>query len=153
MPRSIVVDTTVLIDASRRRGNVDAWLVGKLSSGKPLPVSAVTVAAFVSGFSPEHEADARALLEPFEIVPVTLEIAARAGHLRHPLARRGRALALADAVIAATAIAGDAIPVTSNVRDFAITALTVRLQGCPATGKPNSALPCGGWLGSDRGKR
>ncbi len=129
MPGAIVVDTTVLIDASRRRGNAEAWLTERLAAGRVLLVSAVTVAEFLSGIDPEHEADARALLEPFDVVPATFDIAILAGQIRYRLARRGRVLALADAVIAATALATTAILVTSNLRDFAIDGLDVRLPG------------------------
>lgn len=52
------------------------------------------------------------------MLPYSLEAGFIAGNIRYALARRGRAPAIADALIAAAAIEVGAPLVTSNVRDF-----------------------------------
>jgi len=54
-----------------------------------------------------------------EVVPVTKEIARRAGELRGELSRRGITRLQADMLIAATAQLHGLTLVTRNVRDFA----------------------------------
>ena len=49
---------------------------------------------------------------------VSLAAAKEAGRYRHEFARRGTPLSTIDTLIAATAIAKDAILITANVKDF-----------------------------------
>ncbi|HMD96952.1 MAG TPA: PIN domain-containing protein [Terriglobia bacterium] len=53
------------------------------------------------------------------ILPVTEPIAERWGHLAAAAKQRGIAVAVVDAVIAATALEHDLTLVTRNVKDFA----------------------------------
>lgn len=62
MADKIVVDTNVLIDATRRRDAAGVWLTNAVAAHRPLAVSAVTVAEYISGIAPSHEREARAFL-------------------------------------------------------------------------------------------
>lgn len=120
-----LVDTTVFIDSARGRGSAPAWLEQAVGAGAELLLSAVSVAEYASGVEPGRTDRGLAFLSSLPVLPVTLPIAIRAGGLRYALARRGRALALADALIAATGLETGVSLVTSNVRDFQIDGLTV----------------------------
>jgi predicted nucleic acid-binding protein len=113
-----LLDTTVLIDVSRRREPASTWLEETLLRQVQVGVSAVTVAEFFAGLRPVLRAEWRDFLEGLSHWDVTRDIAIRAGILRYDLARRGRTMQGPDALIAATAIALGAALVTANVKDF-----------------------------------
>jgi predicted nucleic acid-binding protein len=88
---------------------VDTNVLSELARAEPRPgvlewASAVRSEAFID----EH----------CEVVPVTAEIARRAGQLRGDLQARGASRTQADMLIAATAQEHDLILVTRNTRDF-----------------------------------
>jgi hypothetical protein len=66
-----------------------------------------------------------AFLEPIEFIQPGPEHALMAGRWRAEARATGRALSLADALIAAAADAADAAVLTRNVRDFAMTPVRV----------------------------
>ena len=53
-------------------------------------------------------------------LPVTHQIARRAGEMKSTLARSGRTLAIADMIVAATALEFGLVLVTKNRKDFPI---------------------------------
>ncbi len=101
----ILVDSDVLVDHLRgyRRFAPGA---------DDIHVSAITRAELFSG-SGSEERRIRRLLEPMTDIAVDAAIAERAGRLR-----RGTALRLPDALIAATALQHRLTLVTRNVRHF-----------------------------------
>lgn len=119
--RPYLLDTTVLIDVSRGRQPALSWLDQALQRPGQACVSTVTVAEFFAGVRPSQRRDWQIFIEKLTQWDVTTEIAIRAGALRYDLARQGRALFIADALIAATAIAYGAVLVTANLRDFSLT--------------------------------
>ena len=66
-----------------------------------------------------------ALLRPLEFIQPGPESALEAGRWRAEARRRGLALSLPDALIAAAAKAVDATILTRNVRDFSLTPVPV----------------------------
>ena len=125
-----MLDTTVLIDVARRREPTTSWLNKTVRRPIQTCVSAVTVAEFFAGVRPEQRRDWQYFIDGLTHWEVTKEIAIRAGILRYYLAREGRTLQIADALIAATAVVHGAALVTANITDFAVAGLTtIRLEG------------------------
>ena len=125
-----MLDTTVLIDVARRREPATSWLHKIVRRPIQTCVSAVTVAEFFAGVRPEQRRDWQYFIDGLTHWEVTKEIAIRAGVLRYDLARQGRTVQIADALIAATAVVHGAALVTANITDFAVTGLTtIRLKG------------------------
>ena len=116
--RPYLLDTTVLIDVSRGRQPALSWLDEALIRPGQVCVSTVAIAEFFAGVRPPQRGRWQAFIEQLTHWDVTTEIGIRAGALRCDLAREGRALLIADALIAATAIMYGAVLVTSNSKDF-----------------------------------
>lgn len=111
----ILLDTDVLIDYLRGRPDAVTYLE---SLTVPLLISAITVAELYSGV---REGDERTALDnfisAFELVPVD-EIIAVQGGLHRRNYGKSHNVGLADAIIAATAEAKNAVLVTLNKKHF-----------------------------------
>ncbi len=115
---ALLLDTTVIVDVLRGEQSTIARLDGV---GEPPFVSAITVEEIVRGMRP-HERDATAALFAWVVIAEVGEREARlAGSWRNTFAARGRALAQADALIAACAHQRGATLATANVKDFPMT--------------------------------
>jgi predicted nucleic acid-binding protein len=88
----------------------------------------VTVAEFFAGVRPEQRRDWQFFIDGLTHWEVTKEIGIRAGILRYDLAREGRNMQIADALIAATAVVNGAMLVTANIKDFSVPGvMTIRI--------------------------
>ena len=81
-------------------------------------VCAVGLAEVYSGFSAQERIENEPVLNRWLYFETTPAIAKEAGKYRYEFARDGVTLSATDSLIAAVAIANDAILVTNNVRDF-----------------------------------
>ncbi len=113
-----LLDTTVLIAHLRGDEDVASFLVERLASGHSLCTCCVNVAEIERGIRSRERKAAQALIDRLEFLPTAKEAAVRAGRYQLELARRGRTIHLADALIAGTARAHGAVLVTDNVSDF-----------------------------------
>lgn len=118
---TFLCDTNILSELSRPRPNpgVATW-AQDLSS---IAVSAITVEEIAYGLAWKPNLRVLEWFQDFldryaEVLPVTADIAARAGRLRGTLQAQGRSRAQADMLIAATAQSHGLTLVTRNIRDF-----------------------------------
>lgn len=109
-----VLDTTVLIDVLRGDPAAVAWL----SEQSEIPAcSEVTRAEVLRGVRSGERAATERLLSALRWVAVDERVSRRAGDLGRKY-RRGRDLAVADLLIAATAMELDAALATANTKHF-----------------------------------
>ena len=119
-----LVDTNILSELMRAQPDVGvlAWLQGREAVSPRLTISAVTVDEIMFGLSWHPTARLLAWFDAFvqrhEVLPITTDVARRAGVLRGQLQARGQTRTQADMLIAATAQIHALTVVTRNVRDF-----------------------------------
>jgi predicted nucleic acid-binding protein len=112
-----LLDTDVLIDCLRNRAPAIRLVSTLLDEGSPLG-SVVTRAEVLAG-QREHERSAtEAMLAAIAWIPVSKDVADRAGALARRYPRPGVRFAVADYLIAATAQLLGASLLTRNVRHF-----------------------------------
>lgn len=121
-----LLDTTVLIAHLRGDDAATALLLELHDSGHTLGTSCVNVAEIQHGIRPAERAAVTDLLDRLRYLETTREAAERAGRYQAELRRRGRTLHTADALVAGTARAHEAVLLTDNVRDFPMRDLTVQ---------------------------
>ncbi len=88
------------------------------AQGHNLAVCAVGLAEVYSGFSARERIENEPALDRWLYFETTSAIAKEAGKYRYEFARCGITLTATDSLIAAVAIANDAVLVTNNIRDF-----------------------------------
>jgi predicted nucleic acid-binding protein len=121
----ILLDTSVIIDALRRRRGRRELLRGLLEEGHELACCAINVAEVYSGMQP-HEAEATTeFVNGLEYVEISREAARYAGELRMEFQGMGTTLSLPDALIGAVALRRDLTLATDNVRHFSMLHLKV----------------------------
>lgn len=120
-----VVDSSFVVD--HLRGDPDAlarWHRVFETGDEPF-VTEIVVCEVRAGLRAEDERHLAAFLQPIEFVQAGADTAMQAGRWRYQAHRRGRHLSLPDALIAAAAESLSASVLTRNVRDFALTRVTV----------------------------
>jgi predicted nucleic acid-binding protein len=120
----ILLDTTVLIDVLRNRGNRRALLADLVEQGHTLATSAINVGEVYAGMRPHEAAQTDAFLGSVESYPTTGAIARHAGMLKSAYSQKGKTLSLADMIVAATALAHSSSLMTDNRKDFPLPDLT-----------------------------
>jgi len=127
-----LLDTSVIIDFLTGRRDRAALLGSLLGQGHLLACCSVNVTEVYAGMRPPEGAKTDAFLQSLEYRKVSWEIARRAGLLKNEWARRGQTLSLADATIAATALAGDLVLITDNRKHFPMPELKLYSLSSPA---------------------
>ena len=111
----LLIDTNILIDLLRRQAPAVSFIAGL--TAKPT-LSAVTVAELFSGFRDAAERSAiDSILHGATVIPIDEEIAEQGGLLRRQW-MRSHGLDIADALIAATAMAHGLRLATRNRKHF-----------------------------------
>ena len=113
-----LLDSTALVDYFRRRRIVIDLLERLEAQGHRLAVCAVGLAEVYSGFDAQQRMENDPVADRSLYYETTPAAAEEAGRYRYEFARMGIRLSATDSLIAAVAIANDAILVTNNVRDF-----------------------------------
>ena len=121
----LLLDSTFVIDHLRGEPAAVNRLRKIFEDGDDPIVTEIVVCEVRAGLLAEAEPHLATLLEPLEFVQPGPETAMLAGRWRADLRRRGRTLALGDALIAASAHHLGATVITRNVRDFTQTPIRV----------------------------
>jgi len=120
---TVILDSTALIDALRKKPACVQAMQNIVAAGDILATSAVNVAEIYAGLRRGEEDGTQRLLTAIAVYPVTYSIARRAGELKNAASRRGATLQLDDMIVAATALE-QGLPVwTDNKKDFAVPGL------------------------------
>jgi len=119
-PLAVLFDTSVLIEFLRRKPKAVALFRDLSARQVNLAISCVTVAELYAGMRPGEEANVARLIDSLNCIPLTAEIAKRAGLIRAEQRRFGRTFALDDLMIGATAILYGFPLITDNRKDFEI---------------------------------
>jgi len=125
IPMRLVLDSTFVIDHLRGEAGAVDRLRRMFEDGDEPIVTEIVVCEVRAGLLPGDEPHLTALLEPLEFVQPGRETAMLAGRMRADLLRRGRTLALGNALIAASAHHLGATVITRNVRDFTQTPIPI----------------------------
>jgi predicted nucleic acid-binding protein len=120
-----LLDTTFVIDHLRGDPEAVARFVRMVDNGDEPFVCDVVASEAWSGAHDDTDSDLVGLLRFVEFVQAGPDQARNAGRWRADARKRGWTLSATDALVAATANAIDAIVLTRNVRDFALTPVTV----------------------------
>jgi predicted nucleic acid-binding protein len=120
----ILLDTTVLIDYLRGRPGAIRRVAELRRKGDRPYVCAINVEEVSRGVR-AGEDGVEDLLDGLTVAPLGIPEGRLAGHWRRTLARRGRSIAQADALIAAAATGVHARVATGNPRDFRFPGLAV----------------------------
>ncbi|MBI2171342.1 MAG: PIN domain-containing protein [Chloroflexi bacterium] len=123
-----LLDTTVLIDYFYGSTAVIALVTSLTQDDHRLGVCGINVAEFYAGLTLPQRREADEFVDTLEFYPITAQEAKLAGQFRHDFARRGTAINLADAVIAAVAVEEKATLITDNLRHFPMPELQVMPQ-------------------------
>ena len=119
-PLAVLFDTSVLIDFLRKKPEARALLSDLAARRITLAISAVSVAELYAGMREHEEAETAKLIDALECLPLSAEIAKKAGLIRGRQRQLGRTFALDDMMIGATAIVYGFPLVTDNRKDFEI---------------------------------
>ncbi len=120
-----LLDTNVLILALRGR-MIALDLLEQYRGRDSAGISVTTRTEILAGMRPYEEELTMALLTSLLNLPVTADVADRAGRLIYAAARRGAQTSFPDALIAATALEHDLIVVTTNAKHFEELGVSVR---------------------------
>jgi predicted nucleic acid-binding protein len=121
----ILLDTNILIDVLRSRGNRRHLLADLVEQGHTLATSTINVGEVYAGMRPPEATETDRLLRSIESYPVTHAIARHAGTLKFAYSQKGRTLTLADMIVAATALTHGCSLMTDNRKDFPLPELTL----------------------------
>lgn len=114
----LLLDTSVLIDVLRLRNQRRALLAELVRAGHILSTTTLNIAELYAGMRMDEVAATEALLSGLESYELSGSAARLAGKLKGTWARKGRTLALADAIVAAIAIERECALLTDNRKDF-----------------------------------
>jgi predicted nucleic acid-binding protein len=115
---TILLDSSVMIDALRFRRGRHEWLTSLIEQGHQLACCAINVAEVYSGMRYNEAGITAAFIGSLAYLDIEREAARKAGELRLEWQRKGRTLSLPDAMIGAVALSGGFVLATDNIKHF-----------------------------------
>lgn len=122
---AVLLDSSVVIDLLRGRSGAIRRLRTVKAAGDDPYVCAVAVEEITRGLRPPEDDAFLEILEGLLPAPLGIPEGRLAGFLKRTLAKRGRTISQADALIAAAALGIGARLATGNPKDFPIKGLVV----------------------------
>lgn len=119
-----LLDTNILILYLRRHTGYYE-LLDTLAKDDTLYISAMTRLEVIRGMRDKERKGTFELLDSFDNIDITIEIADNAGELIRSWRTKGMVLEDADAIIAATALSHELVLVTTNSKHFPMLDLVV----------------------------
>ena len=126
MPSSavgVLLDTTVLIDLLHHREEAVSRVRDMALRGYAPAICPITIAGLYAGIRKGEEQRTEELLSAFQWLPLTGDVARKAGEIVASKRRAGKTHALDDMLIAETAIHYGYSLLTDNRKDFMVTGL------------------------------
>lgn len=114
----LLLDSDAVIDVLKRFQSSIDFLAARVQMGDSLCTSDVVLGEIYAGLLPEDEEAAERFIAQLTFLPTSPAAAQQGGRWVYAYARQGRALKLADCLIAATSHEHGATLVTGNLRDF-----------------------------------
>jgi predicted nucleic acid-binding protein len=118
--RGVLLDTSILIDLLHQRTKPVGLIRELIMRGAVLATSPINIAEVYAGMRKGEEAATAELISGLECLPLSLEIARKAGTIVAARRNMGRTHSLDDMMIAATAIEYGYTLLTDNRKDFEI---------------------------------
>jgi len=115
---TILLDTSVIFDHLNGRRNRTEFLERLSDHGHLMACCPVTITEVYAGLRPGEEAKTKSFLKSLEFVPITADIARKAGLLRRDWRSKGQTLSYTDVTIAAVAITHRLPLLTDNRKHF-----------------------------------
>lgn len=115
---AFLVDTDILIDASKNIKSAVDWFNQTFEDELELAVCPINITEFYSGISPKDLSKWDRFFESFDFWSITKNISRQAGIWRYQFYKKGITISTTDSLIAATALAHNATLVTKNVKDY-----------------------------------
>ena len=122
---TILLDTSVILDHLNDRLSRTEFLDRLLQQDNLLACCPVNITEVYAGLRAGEEAKTKAFFETLEFIPVTPEVAERAGLLRRDWRQKGQTLSYSDVTIAAVALANGLPLLTDNQKHFPMSELTL----------------------------
>lgn len=125
MPKSLLIDSDILIDHLRKSREALDYLGAQLDRGALLFISAISRTEIIAGVRKGEEEVVATLFEMLTAVNVDTAIADRAGEYLRKHAK-SHALSIGDALIAATCREMGLVLVTRNLKHYPMKDIEVR---------------------------
>lgn len=122
--RGFLLDITALIDLFRGQESTAA-LISELAKESILAVSPVVIAEIYSGIRASEMHSVEIFLSTLVLFPINGSIARKAGLYQRDYRKKGITIALADCLIAASAVENNLTLVTNNLRHYPMPELMV----------------------------
>ncbi|MDA8346926.1 MAG: PIN domain-containing protein [Thermaerobacter sp.] len=115
---AFLLDTTAVIDWLADHSGVGKWIEARLLEGGDVGIGPITLAEVIGGMEPAQRSAVRSILEKLTWVPISEDVAVKAGELFWDHERQGKRLPFPDLLQAASALLTGRTVATSNLRHF-----------------------------------
>lgn len=113
-----LLDTTVIIDCLRGRGEAVDFLTKVVAQGSLVGCCPINIVEVYAGMRDNEREATKKFLDSLEYYEVAKDIAKQAGEYKRQYQEKGITLSPSDVIIAAVAISNDLVLVTGNPKHY-----------------------------------